>query len=44
MSDLLYGALAGDMASLNGLFRVMLPFVVVFAAVRSLIDRIRRRG
>ena len=42
MSDLLFGALAGDMAALNVLFVLLLPFVLVVAAVRSLIERTRR--
>ena len=44
MSDVLYGALAGDMAALNGMFLLMLPFVVIYAVIRTLIDKVRRRG
>lgn len=42
MRDLLFGAVAGDMAALNVLFVLLLPVVIVVAGVRSLVDWIRR--
>ena len=42
MSDLLFGALAGDMASLNALFVMLLPFMIVWSLGVWLVDKIRR--
>ena len=42
MSDLLFGALAGDMAALNGLFVLMLPFVLIYAGIAWLKDKVSK--
>ena len=43
MSDLLFGALAGDMGALSVLFVLMLPFILVYAAVASIVGKVRDR-
>ena len=43
MSDIFYGALAGDMAALNALFVLLLPFFVVISALAALREKIRRK-
>lgn len=35
MSDLLFGALAGDMAALNVLFIIMLPVFIVASFIQA---------
>jgi hypothetical protein len=42
MYDLLYGALAGDMAALNALFIILLPIVLIGSAIKWLFDKISR--
>ena len=42
MSDLLFGALAGDMGALSVLFVLMLPVFLAYAAVAAFVDK--RRG
>jgi hypothetical protein len=39
MSDLLFGALAGDMAALNTLFVLLLPFVLLGAGIGWIINK-----
>jgi hypothetical protein len=39
MQDLLFGALAGDMAALNGLFFLLLPFALIGGAIKWLWDK-----
>ena len=39
MSDLLFGALAGDMGALNTLFVLMLPFILLGAGIGWIINK-----
>lgn len=41
MSDLLFGALAGDMGALNVLFILMLPYVLIHAAVAAIVRKVK---
>ena len=40
--NLLWGAFSGDMAALSALFAIMLPFVLVYAGIVSLLEK--RKG
>lgn len=42
LSQLLFGVFSGDLGALSVLFVLMLPFVLVYAGVRALIDRERK--
>jgi hypothetical protein len=41
MYDLLFGALAGDMAALNALFIILLPIVLIGGFIKWLVDKAR---
>ena len=42
MSDLIFGVFSGDLGALSVLFVLMLPFVLVYAGIVSLINKARR--
>ena len=39
--QLLFGVFGGDMGALSVLFFLMLPFVLVFAGIKWVIDKVR---
>jgi len=40
--NILWGAFSGDMAALSALFIIMIPFVLVYAGILSLLEK--RKG
>jgi len=43
LSQLLFGVFSGDMGALSVLFLLMLPFILVYAAIASLVNRIKEK-
>ena len=43
MMDLIFGWFSGDLGALTALFVILLPFVVVYAGIKSIIQSTRRK-
>jgi hypothetical protein len=43
MSELIFGWFSGDLGALSVLFVLMLPFVLVYAGIKSIIQSTRRK-
>ena len=43
MSDLLFGVFSGDLGALSVLFVLMLPFILVYAAIASLVNKTKEK-